>query len=197
MSCYEWERGVIKLNTKEYSRVKKAFIDAIRMDQEKKLQRAVELYNCILAKVKGKRGVDIHSAYYSVRSENDDLDEESVFYETCLNHNNRCKRPLKPKKKDFIFKVERKNPSVDLMEASISFNDSNRTIGWNVEENNHSKERAHNKPLAKALFKLLADVKWTRGTGGTIVGNDEYNQDNSDYGGGGNYVTMRFGPVGM
>jgi hypothetical protein len=209
MSKYEWERGTIKLSVKEYSRVKKAFVEELKKAQEKSFQNANKLYDKILASVKGRRGVDIHSAYHNCQMERVasysiwssgytevNLDEDELFYRTCLNHENRTKRPSKPKKKDFFKKIDRKNVSVDFEDAYVRFNDKSHTITWEVQENNHAIERAHSHPIAKALFGLLNKVNWTRGTGGTIVGNDEYNQDSDYAGGGGNYITMSFGPLG-
>lgn len=72
-------------------------------------------------------------------------------------------------------------------EASITLD--GRNLRWGVQENNHSVERAHEHPLGAALFSQLDRITWTRGTGGELVGNDEYNQDSRDFGGGGNYVT--------
>lgn len=77
-------------------------------------------------------------------------------------------------------------------ESSISFD--KRVVVWSVPENNHAREHGRTHPLARVLFETLGSVRWTRGTGGDIVGNDEYNRDSRDEGGGGNYVLTRFGP---
>lgn len=76
----------------------------------------------------------------------------------------------------------------------ISFD--GRQVTWSVAENNHAVERAHSHPVAAAFFATLNKLTWTRATGGVIVGNDEYNRDADYEGGGGNYVTARFGPLG-
>jgi hypothetical protein len=46
------------------------------------------------------------------------------------------------------------------------------------------------------FFAALGKIKWTRSSGGFATGNDEYNQDNTYSGGGANYVTFSYGPVG-
>jgi hypothetical protein len=63
-----------------------------------------------------------------------------------------------------------------------------------VIENNHACERAHEDTVVSQFFSMLQRVTWVRGTGGEIVGNDEYNRDSSLAGGGGNYVNYAFGP---
>jgi hypothetical protein len=64
---------------------------------------------------------------------------------------------------------------------------------WSVSENNRAVEDARESPVGRAFFGALRRVEWTRGSGGTLWGNDEYNQEG--YGeGGGNYVTAEYGP---
>lgn len=81
---------------------------------------------------------------------------------------------------------------LDCGESSIAFD--GRTLVWAVGENNHARDYGRAHPIARALFAALDRVTWTRGSGGDIVGNDEYNRDNRDSGGGGNYVLNRYGP---
>lgn len=77
-------------------------------------------------------------------------------------------------------------------EPSISF--EGRKVSWDVPGNNHARDRGRNHPLARSFFELLNRTSWTRGSGGVIVGNDEYNQDSTAEGGGGNYTISQYGP---
>lgn len=99
-----------------------------------------------------------------------------------------------PKAKD-LHKVKiSQDARIHCSDATVTFNNRCHAVEWRVHENNHAKDHAHEHWFAKALFRALKGIKWTRGTGGTVVGNDEYNRDNRECGGGGNYVTMSFGP---
>jgi hypothetical protein len=78
--------------------------------------------------------------------------------------------------------------------ATITLDETGKTVAWAVSEGNRAVEHARRHPMAKALFQSLSRVTWCRGSGGDIVGNDEYNRDNLGAGGGANYVTASFGP---
>ena len=71
-----------------------------------------------------------------------------------------------------------------------------RTLTWDVEEDKNAVSAAHSAPGATVFFAALAKVNWTRATGGEGVGNDEDNQDLRHKGGGANYTTFRYGPLG-
>lgn len=71
-----------------------------------------------------------------------------------------------------------------------------RTLRYEAPEGNHAREHARSSALGVVLFEHLNAITWTRGTGGVFTGNDEYNQDSYAAGGGANYITDRFGPLG-
>lgn len=79
-------------------------------------------------------------------------------------------------------------------EASVSFN--GRVVTWDVPENNHSVDNARESEAAGLFFAALGRVKWTRGTGGAIWGNNEYNEGEHGYGRGPDYMGDTFGPLG-
>lgn len=84
------------------------------------------------------------------------------------------------------------NFRLNMGESSLEF--KGRELHWSVGENNHARDRGRSHPVARALFKALDLVEWTRGSGGKILGNDEYNRDTDYEGGGGNYVVDEYGP---
>jgi hypothetical protein len=79
-------------------------------------------------------------------------------------------------------------------DATISF--KGNVVTWNVPGGNRSRDRAHETALAGIFFAALNQVKWTRTSGGFATGNDEYNRDDTSEGGGANYITFSYGPVG-
>jgi hypothetical protein len=79
-------------------------------------------------------------------------------------------------------------------EARITFDGRNVTYSSGL--NNHQVEHARGYPTVRALMTALDRVRWTRGTGGALVGNDENNQSYTDPGSGGNYITAAYGPLG-
>lgn len=62
-------------------------------------------------------------------------------------------------------------------DASITFDPKERTLHWNVSENNHACDRARESFMGKIFFDLLSKVEWTRATGGYIWGKNEYDED--------------------
>jgi hypothetical protein len=79
-------------------------------------------------------------------------------------------------------------------ESTISL--KGRVVTWDVPENNHAVENAHEEPLAQVFFGFLGKVVWTRGTGGIGSGNDEYRRESTESGAGSNYTTFQYGPLG-
>jgi hypothetical protein len=199
MSCYNWEEGTIKIPTKEWAKLRTDVVKAWNASQLEKLERATKMHERLKGLLKGKRGskrvealrkfsfrVDLdHDAFHMVVKH--ERDPKTGCYEMVLGS--------VPKKKDLGLKPTSKSCSLDLEDATIIFRNEDRTVTWSVGENNRAVERSRKHPVAQVLFRRLNRIEWTRGTGGEIVGNDEYNRDADYAGGGGNYVTATYRPL--
>ena len=105
-------------------------------------------------------------------------------------------RLRKPLKKDWPLATNKTRDFHVSEEGTVSFSDDKTKVAhWGVCENNHAVDRARNGAVGKAFFAALGRIEWTRGTGGEITGNDEFNEGDG-YGRGDNYVSGRFGPLG-
>jgi hypothetical protein len=188
MSKYCWEAGTIKLSTAEFPKVRKAIWEAANADRAARLARAMELWTLLKAGHVERAAV--------TRTERDEELVDALFPPIEKDGRREMRTvPLMPRKKDFAPLPWKTLAFRDGWgECGVTFDPKTRTVRWRVSENNHAVERAREGWLGRAFFAALSRVNWTRGTGGTIVGNDEYNSDSEYEGGGANYVTASYPP---
>lgn len=209
MSTYEWERGTLKLPSGVAPKMRKALAEAQnkyfdevmaeakkfwaanKTTSKKKLMAALDAeYH----KYSGPRGFGQSPQMSKAKSE-----ALSIFQSMAWPHGNDGNKPRAPKVEDVAAAVGPKASSRSTQfragwDGYITFNGNNVT--WEVMENNHAVDHARESVVGQAFFKSIDKVQWTRGTGGEIVGNDEYNREADYAGGGANYVTDGFGPLG-
>lgn len=210
MSRYEWERGEILIPSADWADFKAEIREAWNAMQKRRYELALKAWEHIKQKGKGKRNFDYHRALRDhldrlagakIHAEDHTLlhdIKKSLFMRKGDDERWRHRdQPLKPRKKDFPTKSNR-DTRFRLGEATIAFDNDNRIVRWSVGENNHAREYARKHPVAKAFFKALRNVDWTRDSGGVLLGNDEYNQEEGRHhaGGGGSYITASYGPRG-
>tara|TARA_Y100001970_G_scaffold285306_1_gene404631 strand:+ start:1242 stop:1871 length:630 start_codon:yes stop_codon:yes gene_type:complete len=197
MSKYEWERGTIKIPSTEWKSFKTKILTIANKIIERDYNLARKLYERIM-----KEGEDIRAFNYknalriAMQQENTHYDSSWRIEKSMFPFQAERRKPLKPKKKNFKSATNRTESLKLNGEATISFDNTMKTVTWNVPENNHAVEEAHEHLLGKALFTALGSVTWKRNSGGVLIGNNEYNKGDSMEGEGANYITAAYGPLG-
>lgn len=206
MSRREWERGTIIIPTGEWAKFKKALREAYNKGVELDYAQALRVHAQVKLDQKGKRGVDwgrvIHlelEKHTSAikRSIYGEQHESSPVYPLTVTNSWGLRQAMvskktadgvekltlaQPRKSDACFAPAKSTTmSYNLVdaEASITLNDKARSVEWEVGESNHACEQARASYLGVVLFDLLKGIAYTRGTGGTIYGGDEYADDAS------------------
>ncbi len=84
-------------------------------------------------------------------------------------------------------------------DLSLTFVPDKHAVVYSVGENNHAREWANESILGKTWYEAINNVKWAHGTGGVILGNDEYSRESGyeNEGGGGSYVVAAYGYLGV
>lgn len=206
MSKYESEHGSIVIPTDQWVAFRKGIIEAHNAEQERLFALATSVLARVKAEAKGKRGFDyaeaIRRATRSLTTERSDYNRDEHEISGLLGMNAKqvdgkwveAKKPSSPKRKDLdIRPTSRGGERIDADEGSIKLVDETHTVHWSVSENNHACDTARSHPVGRALFRALGKVEWKRGSGGKIIGNDEYNREADGEGAGGNYVTGDYG----
>jgi hypothetical protein len=186
MSCYEWTHGEVKLPANEVSKVWKTLVAAVTADSQRKYDAAQAFWKGLTRKEQTDAEAYKKALY---RREDFGYDLPSVDWTT--------NKPRRAKKTDYQWPTST-STVLHADGLTITLNRKTRTIRYDVGENNHAREHADATALGKAWHKAMADVRWTRGTGGVLRGNDEYQREAGEYsvGGGGSYVVEAYGYLG-
>ena len=205
MSTYEWEVGTWKLSTKEFpslvrdvQRVANAhWHEVFERTQEfwdglgTKHKRSIQAYLVVVHEHHERQpddnfiglvsDVDYLLTYAATR----EPDPDGKYHTVARARPRRIIQRDLPKRTDMRFECGGG--------STLDFARKGRRIDWSVEDNNHAREYGRDHPIAQYFFGRLQRVNWTRGTGGEVWGNDEYNGDSGGVGGGGNYSLGTWG----
>ena len=202
MSRTDWERGTITLPSNQWAAFRKGLLSKWNAKQDEVFADANRAHAAITAAAKGKRGAARQKAmtdalYRHTRTEVGCYTERHENLSRLVFKREGWSGPVtlqKPKRKDLDLKAISKDASITCGEAYVGFRNKGRTVHYDSGENNHAVEHAREHWFVQALFTALGKVTWTRGSGGELHGNDEYNIDSGrDYaGGGGSYVTATY-----
>lgn len=194
MSRNEWEHGTIKLPAAEFAKVRRAVQAADQQHRQAMFDAAQRFWKSLSRKEQTDRVACRAAAHQFCYDPANPVPEGTP---TVLSRGLRGDKPTRVLRSDMNFPTNRTVRFDAGDEATVYFDRERRTVTWDVPSNNHAVESARQSPVGQALFAALDRVRWTHGTGGVIVGNDEYNQDANDVGGGGNYCTGAYGYVGI
>ena len=194
MSCYEWEEGTIVIPSKVWADTKKRIRESYNRWVETEFAAARAFYERFKGKKQPKFGTPEADAWDEGK-----FRFRKLFYHATKKDDRGFVIPLEspraPRRADYPLANTRTTTfEVYGEEFGFGFDNDKRAVGWSVPENNRACESARQHVLARDLFRILGSIEYTRGTGGKIVGNDEYNRENSHEGGGANYVKDEVGP---
>jgi hypothetical protein len=217
MSCNEWEEGTIKLPSSEFARVRKALEYADR-DRKQRVFARAQMFWCALSRSEHTAGERYRDRAFdftqAIRPSGpratfaytrpdpdadiaDDLAEalDRMAERVWQGEQLKAVKPRRLLASDMDYPTNR-TTRFRAAGAVIDFDKDTSSVTWSVAENNHAVDRAREHWLGEALFSELAKVRWTRGTGGLIAGNDEYATENRSAGSGANRVNEGWGPAG-
>lgn len=200
MSRNEWGSGTLTLPTAAVSGVRKALVDASNKHHDAVLAECLRLWNGPIAKTSSTKLYHerLRVAQMNSRLPESVVDAAGYTMERIVstygggNGNSRT-----PRATDVDLVASRANSRTTKFsggEWSIAIDGAK--LHYRTGDNKHAVDHARSHPVVAAMLGALSRVAWTRATGGVFIGNDEYNRESSYAGGGGNYVTEAFGPLG-
>lgn len=211
MSRNEGEYGDLTIPRSEWAGLKKAVRDAYNDLEASRLEFAVTFHACLIESAKGVRNADWRLLSRELsRSWPGGVPEDhhDVVWRIFLNATRRLSKEAgrhvdgasvkgtagRPPKPTRALYPDATNRTLEFEAGGgrITFDDKETVVRWYVDNNNHAVDHARRSVMGKAFFAALEKVKWTARSGGLLYGNDEHNRE-SRCGGGGDYVTGRYG----
>lgn len=189
MSRYEWSYGHIVLPSAAFSSVRKACQEAMHAKWKKAFDDSQRFWKGLTPRQKA----DWDEFRRALNSARFDLDTMWLIDP----QNRRQEKPRRVLQSDIDWPTNR-TTEFHESDLTLTFKRETRTLTFEVSENNHARDYADATTLAHTFYEEMAKVHWTHGTGGVILGNDEYNRESGyeNEGGGGSYVVAAYGYIG-
>lgn len=171
MSCYEWSQGTIILPSASFSPFRKAVQEAMH----KKWKQSFDISQKFWQSLSIRQKSDWNEFRIALNSSGI-VDLDTMWL---IDPMGKEQKPRRVQQSNVNWPNNRMMNFHDS-DLSLSFIRETRTVEFSVSENNHAREHADATVLAGAFYDQIARVRWTHGTGGVILGNDEYNRDSQD-----------------
>lgn len=189
MGRYEWAHGEIILPSAAFAPFRKAVQDAVHAKWQKAYDDSQRFWKSLSAREKA----DWDLFRRALNARRYDNDTEWL----CDPRRVRDEKPRRALQSDVDWPTNR-TTEFNESDLRLTFIRENRTLVYDVASNKSAREHALNTTLATAFHDQITKVRWTHGTGGVILGNDEYNEESgrNHEGGGGSYVVAAYGYIG-
>lgn len=204
MGHWEWQKGEFKLPSAEFAKVRQAVADADRSHKEKIFEQTQIFWKSLTPKQKSdhasyqaamysfisKVSQELSRGHYDERTDNFVSDIEHALY---IPHSQKPKRVLAAS----MEMPTNRTTQFAGSGVSIEFDKAANTVTYAVYEDKSAVDRAHGAPILEALTNCIEKMRWTRGTGGRIWGDNEYAEDaRREHGHAFDLTQTAYGPVG-
>lgn len=206
MSCYEWESGRFVLPTSEVTGLKAALREHVNVVHAATRTKAVALHKSFQTTSRTRYAERLSAAEQALWSRSGELRDPAAartdalalaVLRHALHTAPQGKAPTQPTVAMVsVIAPQATNRTEEFCSGEVRIRFDGRVLHYDVPENNRARDRADEDPLVRLLFTRMDRVRWTRGTGGHTVGNDEYNRESTSIGGGRNYLLRGYGPLG-
>ena len=169
MSCNEEAKGTIRIPAKEAVALRRDFATEARRIIEARHRIARDVYE----KLRGRKVPDIDDALAPMRIDDADADyvRDAISTYDYATHVWKIRAPKRPKAPAL------RTRTLTLAGDDWTISVDGRDVHIRIHENNHAIEHAQRDRLFNALLRRLGRVVWTRGSGGTVLEQNEYQRD--------------------
>lgn len=186
ISCYEWTAGTIILPSKEFAPFRQTIQEADHRRKTELFEETQRFWKSLTR----KQQIDPDAYVEAMRAFAWKVEEATWCVQL-----RRDEKPRRVLRSAFVWPTNRTTEFYDG-DLSIVFDRERHSVAYTVNDNNHAREWAAATEIGQAFDRQIARVRWAHGTGGVLIGNDEYNRDSESVGGGGNYVVAAYGYLG-
>lgn len=192
MGHWEEERGEFKLPTADFARIRGEVAAADLKCKTEAFEMTQKFWSSLTAKQKRDKAA-YNAAVYEWC---DDYSNEPMQKADQLLRYRAGERPSRVLKSEMDFPTN-KTLAFHGNDVTVAFDRDRSSVSYRIEQDRHTIENAYGSAVLPALLNEIRKVRWTRGTGGRIWGDNEYAAEaRMEHGSDSDLTQEGFGPLG-